>query len=96
MSNLDLTGKNKFQKFSTQRTFKKALFFRDNYVRINTGNIQSAAVGNFDKQNPSSVLSHGAYEYGSVMHYGRCDFSANGYETITALVSPAVLIFFSI
>ena len=86
MSNLDLTGANKFLKCSIQRTSKNALFFRDSYVTINTANIIPGKEHNFDKKNPSDALLHGAYDYGSVMHYSRCAFSSNNFETITALV----------
>ena len=45
---------------------------RDDYVKINTGNILSGREHNFDKQNPSRVTTGGTpYSYRSVMHYGR-------------------------
>ena len=31
-------------------------------------------------------MTHGNYDYGSVMHYSRCGFSDNGYETISVKV----------
>ena len=62
-------------------------FVRDDYVRINEANITPGKEGNFDKKNPSDVLTHGAYEYGSVMHYSRCSFTSNNMETITTIVS---------
>lgn len=59
---------------------------RDNYVTINTGNIcqnccqqSDGSMGscnfNFRIENTSS--SFGPYDFGSVMHYGRCFFSTN-------------------
>ena len=56
---------------------------RDNYVVINWQNIQKGLEYAFDKLSPSQV-SHfgGAYDYNSVMHYGRYAFSANGQQTI--------------
>ena len=59
---------------------------RDRYVTINWGNIRRGTEGNFEKKNPSEVLTHGNYDYGSVMHYSRCGFSDNGYETISVKV----------
>ena len=60
---------------------------RDQYVRINYDNIVSGREDNFEKKNPSDVLLHGSYDYGSVMHYSACGFSSNGWETITPIVS---------
>ena len=62
------------------------LFHRDQYVRINYGNIRPGRESQFEKKNPSQVLLHGGYDYGSVMHYSRCGFSDNGFETITPTV----------
>ena len=62
-------------------------FVRDDYVRINEANITPGKEGNFDKKNPSDVLTNGAYDYGSVMHYSRCAFTSNNIETITPIVS---------
>ena len=58
---------------------------RDQYVKIHEGNVKPNALSNFNKEN--NVLLHGNYDLGSVMHYGRCDFTQNGKETITPLVS---------
>ena len=38
-------------------------FVRDDYVRINEANITPGKEGNFDKKNPSDVLTNGAYDY---------------------------------
>ena len=76
---------------------KKNIFSpRDQYVRINWENIVSGQGHNFEKKNPSYVLLHGSYDYGSVMHYSTCGFSSNGWETITTIVRqhfPIILIF---
>ncbi|CEG06160.1 Astacin-like metalloendopeptidase [Strongyloides ratti] len=60
---------------------------RDAYVSINTENIISGMESNFFKSASDSVNSFGVpYDYGSVMHYGRFDFSKNGNETIVSKV----------
>ena len=60
-------------------------------MRINRGNIQQGfPVSNWDKEALSDIQLIGSYEYGSVMHYGRCDASGNGLEVITAIVSHNV------
>ena len=61
------------------------VYCRDQYVKIHQGNVLPDKLSNFDKEN--NVLLHGDYDLGSVMHYGRCDFTQNGMETITPLVS---------
>ena len=61
--------------------------FRDQYVKINFENIQAGKEHNFDAKSPSAALLYGEYDYGSVMHYGRCAFTSNNMETITAAVS---------
>ena len=56
---------------------------RDSFVRINTSNIESGVEYNFEKRTYSEVDSHGyAYDYDSVMHYWRTEFSGNGLPTI--------------
>ncbi len=65
---------------------------RDTYVTINTANIQTGLSSNFDIQSAAGI--YGYYDFDSVMHYGKCDFSigcpagttcacAAGTETIT-------------
>lgn len=56
---------------------------RDNFVTINTANIQSGQSHNFDKK-CSGNTSVFAYNEGSIMHYGPYAFSANGLPTITS------------
>lgn len=54
---------------------------RDNYVRINFGNIKNGYEGNFQRlQDKATNL--GAYDFGSVMHYSAKAFSKNGNNTI--------------
>ncbi|KAI2510799.1 High choriolytic enzyme 1-like [Fragilaria crotonensis] len=56
---------------------------RDEYVRINFENIDPAMAYNFDKRTETDSLGS-PYDYSSVMHYGKADFSGNGGDTITA------------
>lgn len=56
---------------------------RDDYVEIVWENIQEGRDGNFEVYGDDEVTHFGVpYDYGSVMHYGRYFFSANGLETI--------------
>lgn len=55
---------------------------RDLFVRINWQNIQSGMSAQFN-QHITDGDDLGAYDYGSIMHYPRTAFSANGQETIT-------------
>jgi hypothetical protein len=57
---------------------------RDLFVRINWQNIQSGMAAQFN-QHITDGDDLGAYDYGSIMHYPRTAFSANGQETITPL-----------
>lgn len=54
---------------------------RDSFVTVNLGNVQSGREHNFNKANNSDDI--GAYDYDSIMHYGRRAFSNNGLDTIT-------------
>lgn len=54
---------------------------RDSYVTINTGNICSSNLFNFDLV--SFAAAYGPYDFDSFMHYGRADFNCNGQDTIT-------------
>jgi hypothetical protein len=60
---------------------------RDSFVRINWQNITPGTEHNFN-QHISDGDDVGAYDYGSIMHYGRTAFSRNGQETITP-INPA-------
>ncbi len=55
---------------------------RDQFVVINWQNIQSGMASQF-QQHITDGDDLGAYDYGSIMHYPRTAFSANGQETIT-------------
>jgi hypothetical protein len=57
---------------------------RDTYVKINYENIEPGQEYNFD-QHISDGDDFGAYDYGSIMHYGRYAFSKNGQPTIEVL-----------
>jgi Astacin (Peptidase family M12A) len=63
---------------------------RDTFVTVNIGNVQAAQRNNFDQH-----IADGddliAYDYGSIMHYGRTAFSTNGMDTITP-TNPAAII----
>ena len=61
---------------------------RDTYVTINTANIESGYGDNFDKYGSWGIES-GAYDYGSIMHYGAFAFSSNGLPTISVRTPPA-------
>lgn len=61
---------------------------RDSYVTVNTANIQSGYGSNFDKYGSWGTES-GAYDYGSIMHYGAFAFSSNGLPTISVKTPPA-------
>lgn len=63
---------------------------RDAYVRINWANIRTGTENNFAKKDSASTTLVGDYDYGSVMHYSRCGFSANGFETITTPAGVAI------
>jgi hypothetical protein len=61
---------------------------RDSYVTVNTANIESGYGSNFDKFGSLGIES-GAYDYGSIMHYGAFAFSSNGLPTISVRTPPA-------
>ncbi len=57
---------------------------RDQYITVNWDNVCSNAGSAFGIQGGAEMI--GPYDYGSIMHYGRCLFSSNGLETITSPV----------
>ncbi len=57
---------------------------RDTYVKINIENVVSGKEGNFDKE-CANATDHGAYNEGSIMHYGPFFFSSNDLPTIESL-----------
>ncbi|MBK8805263.1 MAG: VCBS repeat-containing protein [Bacteroidales bacterium] len=58
---------------------------RDNFVTINTANIEAGKEHNFEKY--TTGLDLGAYDFGSIMHYGATAFSKNGKPTIVSKVA---------
>ncbi|KAK3703605.1 hypothetical protein QZH41_019159, partial [Actinostola sp. cb2023] len=58
---------------------------RDTYVTINWNNIMDGQSHNFNKKTPQESEIFGVYDYDSVMHYGRTDFSKNSNPTIQAI-----------
>src|ERR1700687_2672754 len=56
---------------------------RDTFVQINWAHIQSGEEYNSDRQDDSG--RYGPYDFDSLMHYGRRDFSSDGQDTITVL-----------
>ena len=56
---------------------------RDTYVTVNFENIQDEMEYNYARR--GSTTSFGPYDYGSVMHYGRCSFADGGYNCGTEL-----------
>ncbi|XP_035992132.1 high choriolytic enzyme 1-like [Fundulus heteroclitus] len=62
---------------------------RDNYVRINWGNIIQQSAYNFQKHDTNNLNT--PYDYSSIMHYGRDAFAISyGRETITPFPNPNV------
>jgi hypothetical protein len=57
---------------------------RDGYVQIISANIDPNTLYNFTKTGSSGV-DLGAYDYGSIMHYGAYSFSINGQPTIVTI-----------
>ncbi|XP_021694076.1 low choriolytic enzyme isoform X1 [Aedes aegypti] len=58
---------------------------RDDWVRIQTQNIQRGTENNFAKAKAGTTDGFGVqYDYGSVMHYSAKAFSSNGQDTIVA------------
>lgn len=55
---------------------------RDTYVTINEGNIDPTRLFNFQKYTALEGFDSGAYDYGSIMHYGRYAWSNNGQPSI--------------
>lgn len=59
---------------------------RGSFIRINWANIQTGREHNFN-QHITDGDDLGAYDFGSIMHYGPFDFSKNNLQTIEALQS---------
>lgn len=83
-----------FRKFTIVHEFLHALGFyhqqsasnRDEYVRIDFDKIQEGTLHNFNKYGWNVISDFGvAYDYGSVLHYGKTAFSIDGSQTIFPL-----------
>ncbi|XP_034458954.1 high choriolytic enzyme 1-like [Hippoglossus hippoglossus] len=62
---------------------------RDQYIRINWGNLPAVNTFNFHKMDTNNLNT--PYDYSSVMHYGRTDFAETfGAETITPIPDSSV------
>uniref|UniRef100_A0A3Q3AUC1 Metalloendopeptidase n=1 Tax=Kryptolebias marmoratus TaxID=37003 RepID=A0A3Q3AUC1_KRYMA len=59
---------------------------RDKYVCINKKNIEPGQEGNFKKEQTNNLGT--PYDFYSIMHYGKYDFSINGQPTIFARADP--------
>jgi len=57
---------------------------RDNFVRINFGNIEAGREGNFENQCVTGA-DIGSYDHGSIMHYPEFAFSSNNQATIETI-----------
>ncbi|XP_071143350.1 embryonic protein UVS.2-like isoform X1 [Mytilus edulis] len=61
---------------------------RDRYVQVNWDNIQSDKRLDFKKETQYIDTLGAPYDYGSIMHYGKDTFSANGKPTLIPLFDP--------
>ncbi|XP_076083254.1 embryonic protein UVS.2-like isoform X2 [Mytilus galloprovincialis] len=61
---------------------------RDKYVQVNWDNIQSDKRLDFKKETQYIDTLGAPYDYGSIMHYGKDTFSANGKPTLIPLFDP--------
>ncbi|MFK8075511.1 MAG: M12 family metallopeptidase [Granulosicoccus sp.] len=61
---------------------------RDQHITIHWENISADKTHNFDIATPASTTL-GEYDYGSIMHYGRYNFSFAGQPTITPIFGSA-------
>ncbi|KAG7493141.1 high choriolytic enzyme 1-like [Solea senegalensis] len=60
---------------------------RDVYVKINLDNVKDEHVSNFDRKETLNL--NVPYDYSSLMHYGRTEFSKNGQDTVTPVIASA-------
>lgn len=59
---------------------------RDQYIVVNHDNIEVGREFNFEKSD-TKTNALGAYDYGSIMHYGEHYFSANGHATLIPIAA---------
>ena len=60
---------------------------RNTFITVNLANVEAGKEHNFDRHVADGV-DIGAYDYGSIMHYGRTAFSKNGLNTIDIKIPP--------
>ncbi|XP_068115593.1 embryonic protein UVS.2-like isoform X2 [Hyperolius riggenbachi] len=60
---------------------------RDHYVKIVYENIQPVALHRFDIEDCTDISL--PYDYDSVMHFGRSEYSVDGKETVVPILDPA-------
>lgn len=63
---------------------------RDSFITVNTANIQAGQAHNFDRH-VADGDDLAAYDYNSIMHYGRAAFSSNGMDTIVPVDASATI-----
>ena len=63
---------------------------RDQFITVNMANVIPSMRHNFD-QHIQDGVTLGAYDYGSIMHYPKDAFSANGQSTIVPKQAGAVI-----
>ncbi|KAH7729492.1 Protein HCH-1 [Aphelenchoides avenae] len=58
---------------------EQSRYDRDDYITVQSENIESIFLAQFTKQNPQQMVTYGVqYDLGSVMHYDSFGFSSNG------------------
>ncbi|XP_065061724.1 MAM and LDL-receptor class A domain-containing protein 1-like isoform X2 [Rhopilema esculentum] len=68
---------------------EQSRYDRDEFIEILWENIGSGKEGNFAKQTAEAVqVFQTAYDFDSVMHYGKTAFSKNGKNTIQSITDP--------
>ncbi|EDV27203.1 uncharacterized protein TRIADDRAFT_8107, partial [Trichoplax adhaerens] len=65
---------------------------RDNYINIDLSKVAPEYQHNFNTYaNPHNDDFAVEYDYNSVMHYGRTDFSTDGTDVITPIIGTALI-----
>jgi len=62
---------------------------RNSFVTINAGNVAAGRIGQFSPVDTSNCPI-GAYDCGSIMHYGATSFSVDGVQPTITIVDPKV------